>query len=227
MNTSEMSDGVKIAIAIIIICILIAIVFGIIRFVKAQTDEGTTNLEETVLAVGETEMDQYDNTVRSGSQVMSYIQLNMNRDVAVTVHTRKNPAGVNYGRLLKGTVPGTPTAILSGFVPNYDTAETNGVIWNAGSSTAPEAPAGPGGTAQPGNAGPLSIVPGVPTAYVAGGFDDNIKHNVNLIATRKSGHVDYIRPTAKFNSYLIRDIGDQVVGVVFIQQTTVTVPSNK
>jgi hypothetical protein len=41
----------------------------------------------------------------------------------------------------------------------------------------------------------------------------------------KSGNSNYVTGTAKFSSYLIKDPGDTVIGIVFIQQGKHTVGS--
>ena len=47
---------------------------------------------------------------------------------------------------------------------------------------------------------------------------NNVTTSMNL-----SGNSNYVSSTAKFNSYLVRDAGDSIVGIVFIQQGKHTV----
>lgn len=178
MNVSEMSDGVKIALTLVLICILIAIVFGIVRFVKGTTDEGTANLENSVLAMSETEFDQYNNTTRSGTQVASLVQLYANRDMAVVVETKRGTV-INYGRTLEGvTIPG------GSFSKQTEQPDATGT----------------------------------PVVTVAAGLGTDVQYNSNLVNLNNSSHADFVRATAKFKSFLIKDEGDQVIGVYFRQE---------
>lgn len=105
MNFAELSDGVKLAIGFVVLGILIAIVFGAIRYSQTTAEEGSANIENNVSAMTESEFASYDDTIRTGTQVASVAQLYANRDMAVVIKTKRNTAGINYGRQLDGAAP--------------------------------------------------------------------------------------------------------------------------
>lgn len=190
MNTSEMSDGVKIAITIIILCILIGIVITVVVFLKGTTDESAEDLEQRVTLMSESSMRDYEGSTYTGTQVKAYVELNRRKDLSIVVHTLKHPKGINYGRKLKGT--------NASHEPSY----TN--QWKLGNAV----DAGPGGTVRP-----LHL-----KASTGTGFEQTISHYGDLTAMNKISHKDYVIPTNKFNSYLIEDTGGAILGVIFIQQ---------
>lgn len=204
MNTSEMSDSVKMGIAIIIVCILLGIVIGLVMYSRAEANKGISEVSESVSGMENSKLRLYDNTIVSGAEVIAFVQNNKNRDISTNVHTLKNPIGVNYGRVLVNTN-------MTDFYPSYTTPTPSATAWSVDS-----------GTRVPGPAGKDTTVEGIRTAYVLKGHKETYIYNTNVVNIQNPKHKTYIRPTAKFRSFLIRDRGDLVVGVLFIQETVLS-----
>lgn len=186
----ELSTGMKILLVVVLLMVIIGIVFGIFSFVTSNTEEQQGNMEGNVSAMTSSVMNKYDQTSVSGSNVMAAIQLYKEDEFVVVVQNLKQGAAGNPN----GTGDGD----------RYGSYDLEG-----GKVTA---------FAASGNETTGATVPGITNDGLTADATEGSKYRgKNLTLAKKTSSQSYIRGTAKYNSFLIRDEGQQVVGIYFIQ----------
>lgn len=108
MGGGDMSDGAKIAITLIVLGVLISIVFTILSFTRAATNQGVTSVQTSMDAMQLSRFDDYDQAIKSGTEVKAALKLFEGQPIAIVTRTMAQleeaaNTGVNYGALLEGT----------------------------------------------------------------------------------------------------------------------------
>lgn len=186
----ELSTGMKILLVIVLLMVIIGVVFGIFSFVTSNTEEQQGNMEGNVSAMTSSVMNKYDQTKVSGSNVMAAIQLYKDDEFVVVVQNLKQGSS--------GNPNGTGSGDRYG---SYD-VEGGKVTPFAGS----------------GNETTGATVSNIVNDGLTPSTNEGSEYRgKNLTLAKKTSSQSYIRGTAKYNSFLIRDEGQQVVGIYFIQ----------
>lgn len=104
----DLSDGAKITITMIILGVLISIVFTILSFTRGATNQGVSSVQSSMDAMMLSRFDDYDQQMKSGTEVKSALKLFEGQPIAIVVRTIAQMnitanTGQNYGALLVGT----------------------------------------------------------------------------------------------------------------------------
>lgn len=204
-------DGVfdlsKLGIVLLILAAVIAIGFAIFAIAKSMANDGVVGVQDAIGSMNESVYNDYDQKTVSGTQVLSsYNQMN-GKPVAIIVKTCKGE-WVNYNALVSPFSSGTgisqTAAPFSGISKDATSKQySSSVSYFDKTSASAE----------------VNLVMST---------DADIGKRVviyNNVTTnmQKSGNSNYVTGTAKFSSYLVRDPGDTIIGIVFIQQGKHTV----
>ncbi len=199
-----MDGAVKMVIAGVTLLIVVAFISALIIIFstsKNTANDGVVQLQSTISALNDSVYDDYDQKIVSGIQVKSaYNQMNGN-PVAIIVKTCKGD-WVDYNAIISPFSTTTKTQSAAPFTGLTKDATTKQYTSSVSSFDKTSA--------------------GTETSLVLSNAADSAKQTVlyNTVITEmsKNGATNYISPTAKFNSYLVKDAGDSVIGIVFIQQ---------
>lgn len=241
----EISNGAMLGIVLIALAAIIGLGFGVFAIAKGTANEGVTNVQENLQTVNSSAFTDYDQKIVTGTQVISAIQNFEGKNVAVLVATSsmKNAsmdskvslgAGVRQAYSPKGSkIPGV-NALAS---KNSDTGylmSTSGdddldgaddvafINYNALLMGTVDGE-GEDGTGK----GKGDYVENGGSIYfdnncfrTSKGFEtengrvlfNNITGNLS-----KSGMMEYISSSARFQSYIIKDDSGTVMGITFEQ----------
>lgn len=204
-------DGVfdlsKLGIVLLILAAVIVIGFGIFAIAKSTANEGVVGVQDALGAMSESAYNDYDQKTVSGTQVLSAYNTMNGKPVAVIVKTCKGN-WVNYNALVapfaSGTAVSQIAAPFSGITKDATSKQYSSSVSFFDKTSA-----------------------SVETNLVLSSDPDISKRVVlyNNVTTdmQKSGNSNYVTGTAKFSAYLVKDPGDTIVGIVFIQQGKHTV----
>lgn len=184
----ELGTGMQILLIIVLIMILIGIVFGIYSFISSNTEEQQGNMESNVAAMTSSVMNKYDQTKVSGSNVVSAINLYKDDEFIIVVDNLKHGASTPYG---------------TGAGDIYGSYKPTGNVTPASDTEQ------------------YAVVDGIEEAASGDAVAPSAANGFRLkdqSALKNTAHAGYIRSTAKYNAFLIKDAGQQVVGIHFIQQ---------
>ena len=98
---TDISEGAKVGIILIILCALIAIVFSLLTMMKNITSSGSQSLQNGLDQLGDSEFQAYDQKVVSGTDVAAAIKIFEGRPVAFVINTTadQKAAGVYKGSI--------------------------------------------------------------------------------------------------------------------------------
>ncbi len=205
-----MEDGIikniLIGIALAIVAVVIIIAFSIFSTAKNTANDGVVGVQDALGAMSDSIYNDFDQKTIAGTQVLSaYNQMN-GKPIAIIVKTCKGN-WVNYNALVAPFTTTTTSQTASPFQSLAKDAASkqyqSSVSYFDKTSS------------------------GVEINLVLSADADVSKRTVmyNNVVTdmTKSGNSNFITSTAKFNAYLIKDPGDTVIGIVFIQQGKHTV----
>lgn len=240
----EISNGAMLGIVLIALAAIIGLGFGVFAIAKGTANEGVTNVQENLGAVGNSAFTDFDQKIVTGTQVMSAVQNFEGKPVAILVSTiaTKDAASKGASELHAG----------AGVEQAYDTKgkAVPGII-----AYATEA------NMETGGAGTYKIYGKNSTDPIAGAsfinynallngvmngsnfdtsktgkmyFDSNCFRTVEGYSTdsgkvqfnnitgnmSKSGMMEYVPSGARFQSYLIKDASNTIMGIAFEQLNT-------
>ena len=185
----EMGTGARIAIALIVLGVLISVVFTILSFTRNTTNQGITTVQNSLESMQLASYDDYDQQMKSGTQVISALKLYEGNPIGIIVRTaalRKNEdeisaddGGYNYGALFEG-ITDKDFKLESAKFEKQD--DNSWYVFNLNSDSG------------------------------------SMTYNMNYLDAKKTGTDAYIRPTAKFLAELIKDSTGTIVGICFTQQ---------
>lgn len=200
----EISRGAMLGIVLIALAAIIGLGFGIFAIAKGVANEGTTNVQDQLSQVSLATFNDFDQKVVTGTQVMSAYSNFAGKPYAILIATRSYLDGNTEG-LSKAPEVQTDDADLK-FL-NY-----NALLGPAG---------GAGGDGDAGGAGDavLEYSNGIfiqesPFLMDASG---KIQYNTVTDKLSKSGQVEYVPSTARFEANLIKDPSGTIMGIAFQQ----------
>lgn len=218
---TDISEGAKVGIILIILCALIAIVFSLLTMMKNITSSGSQSLQNGLDQLSDSEFQNYDQKTVSGTDVAAAIKIFEGRPVSFVVVTRADLGGGEidsagktghlYGANLaeRANTAGTAGGSNAG-----DTYDCKVALSSAAESSHPT-PAGNSFTG-------AGIVKYEGNAYYTGTLFTNnagsVTYNMNVRPLSVTGMNTYVRPSAKFLAELIKDKTGTKIGVCFVQQ---------
>ena len=189
-------------VVLLALAVLIGVGFGVFSIARNTANEGVVGVQDALGAMNESVFNDYDQKTLSGTQVVSAYNTFNGKPIAVIVKTCKGE-WANYNALITPFSATSPKQIGNPFQNMSKDALSKQYVVTASYFDKTSA--------------------GIELAHVMsdGGGDVSKKvvlyNNVTTDMT-KSGNQNYVTSTAKFSSYLIKDAGDSIIGVVFIQQ---------
>ncbi len=204
----DLSTGAKIGIGLVILCFLIAIVLSLLMVVKNITNSGANQMEGGLNQMMQTTYDDYDQTVVSGTKVKSALKLFQGENIAIVIDSnfekQEGQHVYNYGLLLQDVAGSNVSTAANQYVTGDDNGKAYGEVFKVDNvSYANDAHF---------NADGVSVR--------CTTRDGAAKFNLNTRPVEASGKDTYVRDNAKYQSYLIRDRTDTIVGLYFKLSTT-------
>ena len=189
-----------IILGIVAVLLVAAIAYGSGMFnsAKVQGNDGMVQLNAQLGDFTMAIFNDYDQKTVSGTMVTSAYNQLKGRPYGVIIKTCKG-TWVNYNAVLSqfSTTNPLTTIPFSGLTLNASTKQISTTVSYFDKDSA---------------SGNIS--------YVLDGTGDQQVVRYNQVTTEmyKNGALNYVSSTATFSSYLIRDAGDDIIGVVFVQQ---------
>ena len=189
-------------VVLLALAVLIGVGFGVFSIARNTANDGVVGVQDALGAMNESVFNDYDQRTMSGTQVVSAYNTFNNKPIAIIVKTCRGE-WVNYNALI---TPFSATNNRQLAAPFRDvTLEAASRQYNVTTSYFDRTTAG------------------LEVAYIMsdGGGDVSRRvvlfNNVNADMTR-NGNQNFVSPTARFSSFLIRDAGGDTIGIVFVQQ---------
>lgn len=231
---NDWSEGAKLAVGLIVICVIVGAVFLVLSTTRNQMNTGMSTLQNSLGAMSQSQFDDYDQKFVSGLQAKSAVKIFEGSPISIVVRnkaqgtTAKSIIGFNYGALLNDS---------------RATISTGGIKY--GAAVAPkqlDAAHKPTGTTFDAvNASDVYVlvdllsttgtVTGYNTQlpktnatdsyYTINQFVDangKLVYNMNYKPMDASATDGFIGNNFKYLSEIIRDTTGSIVGVVFTQQ---------
>lgn len=214
---TDISEGAKVGIILIILCALIAIVFSLLTMMKNITSSGSQSLQNGLDQLSDSEFQNYDQKTISGTDVAAAIKIFEGRPVSFVVVTSADiKSGGGSATSWKGHLYG---AHLSCCAPSATSGTDGGA--NAGKTFAVTVNSAASG-AEPAEAPTTEIAKYTGNAYYTGALYTNDAgspvYNMNVRPLSVTGKTTYVRSSAKFLAELIKDPTGTKIGVCFVQQ---------
>ena len=223
----EISNGAMLGIVLIALAAIIGLGFGVFSIAKGTANEGVTNVQEGLDSVNASAFTDYDQKVVTGTQVTSCLQNFEGKPYSILIATQAVKDNTGSGGVINASAAGLDKYKSS--KPPVAEAYTDANFTNKmsvmTSSNTPcnltfiqyNAKLGDASSSKP------------DVAQV--GFDSNCwrtvkgfqtssgKINMNSVTGNlsKSGMVEYIPSTSRFQSYLIKDLSGTNMGIAFEQ----------
>ena len=188
-------------VVLLALAVLIGVGFGVFSIARNTANEGVVGVQDALGAMNESVFNDYDQKTMSGTQVISAYNTFNCKPIAVVVKTCRGE-WVNYNALIAPFSETNPRQLASPFQDISRDAVSR--QYNVTTSYFDRTSAG------------------IEVAHVMSTAADVSRrvvlfNNVNADMT-KNGNQNYVTPTARFTSYLVKDAGDTVIGIVFVQQ---------
>lgn len=195
-------------VVLLALAVLIGVGFGVFSIAKNTANEGVVGVQDALGAMNESVFNDYDQKTLSGTQVLSAYNTMNGKPVAIIVKTCKGE-WINYNALVSPFAAGTGikqvAAPFGGLSKDASTKQYSSTVSFFDKTAA--------GTE-------------VNLVLSTGGGDTSkqvvLYNNVTTEMT-KSGNTNYVTSTAKFSCFLVKDPGETIIGIVFIQQGKHTV----
>lgn len=207
----DLSTGAKIGIGLVILCFLIAIVLALLMVVKNITNSGANQMQSGLNQMSQSTYDDYDQKIVTGNKVKTAMKLFSGENIAIVIDTKYDGSHhvFNYG--LKLSKCGNNTANFSdtAVLPGDTGGAAYGNVWFFGQTSATQITGqGNWGLSDIMNADGVSVAGVVPTGAA--------EFNLNTRPVDASGTAAYVRDNAKYQSFLIKDKTDTIVGIYFV-----------
>lgn len=197
----DAKNMIKLGLGLLILVALVVALFALFSVGKNTANDGLTNLQSTLGKLQNSIVNDFDQKTVSGSQVMGSLDTFNGKPVAVIIKTCKG-SWVNYNAIItpfSSSAVSQATSPFSGLSKDATSKQyTSNVSYFDKTS------------------GSLEI--GLVMSNAADEDKKVVLYNNITVGLSKIGGVNYVDPTATFNTYLVRDAGDLVIGVVAIQQ---------
>ena len=240
---NDWSEGAKLAVGLIVICVIVGAVFLVLSTTRNQMNTGMSTLQNSLGAMTQSQFDDYDQKFVSGLQAKSSVKIFEGSPISILIrnkaqgNTAKSIIGFNYGALLNdspATVASGGVKYMNTWAPSQVTADAKGVV------KPPASASGKTGTFDPVNATDVYVLTHLTAGKAVTGYntelpkatetdsfytlnqfvDGNGKlvYNMNYKPMDASATDGYVGNNFKYLSELIRDTTGSIVGIVFTQQ---------
>ena len=214
---SEIRNAVMVGVVLIALSVVILIAFTVFGVARNTASDGSQNIQTMVSNFSDIDFKGYEDTDVLGSDVLNAISTYKNKDLAILVHTSKMDLAnalasrtqdryilyfndmplINYG------------AILSTNSSSYDIIDTNKVPKNTRLAM---------GSHKKDNIVENSSGQGLMTDGIfCRDNNGNVIKDLELGPVKTSGMTEYINPSTHFNSRLLRNYNDEIIGICFIE----------
>lgn len=86
----DISTGAKIGVVLVLLCAIIAIVFAIMSIMKNITNQGTEELQNSLVSMSLQKFDDYDQRQVTGAQVITACKQFQDQPYAIAIYTNRN-----------------------------------------------------------------------------------------------------------------------------------------
>lgn len=212
---TDISEGAKVGIILIILCALIAIVFSLLTMMKNITSSGSQSLQNGLDQLSDSEFQNYDQKTISGTDVQAAVKIFEGRPISFVVVTQADIKSA-------GTASTTWTGHLYGAKLTCANTETEGADagTNAGKYIQCTVNSNDNGP-EPPEAPTDGIHKYTGNSYYTGALYTNAsgspEYNMNVKPMSVTGKKTYVRSSGKFLSELIKDPTGTKIGACFVQ----------
>lgn len=189
----EISSGAMLGIVLIALAAIIGLGFGIFAIAKGVANEGTTNVQDQLTQVSLSLFNEYDQKVVTGTQVMSAYNNLAGKPYTIWISTsavRKNVAEGNTSGLSDAARVTYGDTIY--MVYNANIAEDATFTFKNG----------------------MFVLSGT---FLMDETSGKISYNAVIGNLSKSGQLEYIPSSARFDANLIKDSSGTIMGIAFRQ----------
>ena len=224
----EISNGAMLGIVLIALAAIIGLGFGVFAIAKGTANEGVTNVQESLGAVGNSAFTDFDQKIVTGTQVVSAYQSFEGKPYAILIATQAIKDNT--------TASGTLSDKGAGLTQAYGSVASK-FPTVAAKETTEESATGMKVKNSKGTDIELTFINynaklhGVGDATGKIGFDSSCWRTTEGYATSngkvlmngvtgnmsKSGMAEYIPSGARFQAYLIKDLSGTIMGMAFEQ----------
>lgn len=208
---TDISEGAKVGIILIILCALIAIVFSLLTMMKNITSSGSQSLQNGLDQLGDSEFQAYDQKVVSGTDVAAAIKIFEGRPVAFVINTTADQKADQTAHLY-----GAKLTVTGG---NGD-GEAGDAGTNAGKCYSVKVATSD--AKEPATAPTDAVTKYSGNSYWTAALFTNdagvVEYNMNTKPISVTGKRTYVRSSARFMAELIKDPTGTKIGVMFTQQ---------
>lgn len=204
---TDISEGAKIGIILIILCSLIAIVFSLLTMMKNITSSGSQSLQNGLDNLTDSEFQSYDQKNVTGTDVKAAIKIFEGREIGFVVYTL-------------GSQKGGAKAQMYGAILNSDQSEGTTGGSNAGKTLDCTVKVDP--SADEAFTDSMAITKFKNNTYYTSALKNDattggVAYNTNIRPMEAVGTEAYVRDTGRFRAELIKDTSGTKIGVVFTQ----------
>lgn len=93
---TDWSDGIKNAITVIIIVVIVGIIFGFVYMAMQANQDGQDKLSAQISSLDEKSFAEFNGTTVSGQKVISAVQQYQGAETGIAITTLKDTSGTNY-----------------------------------------------------------------------------------------------------------------------------------
>lgn len=234
--SEDVSATMRVGITVILVAALVATVLNLMVMSNSLLSGGQSTLQSGIDSVSQQEFAGFNNVRVTGTQVQTALSLFQGRDIAILVQTKAiadiskstNQVALNYGALLttngQAASNNKPVEIKykeSSTPGGQGTAEgNNDLIESTKKLNVVGATAKSAFPVEFGSADNLAAVQKQGDAVYRGAlYSENglVQSNYDMGGTTQLGNAQYILPSARFNSVLIKDNSDAIIGILFTQ----------
>jgi len=202
----EISRGAMLGIVLIALAAIIGLGFGIFAIAKGVANEGTTNVQDQLSQVSLATFNDFDQKVVTGTQVLSAYSNFAGKPSAILIATRSYLDGNTEGLSDAPKVQTNVKIKLSDSEVDLKFLNYNALLGPAGGE------GGAGGAE-------LEYSNGIFIQKSPFLMDESGKIQYNTVTDKlsKSGQVEYVPSTARFEANLIKDPSGTIMGIAFQQ----------
>lgn len=231
--SEDVSATMRVGITVILVAALVATVLNLMVMSNSLLSGGQSTLQSGIDSVSQQEFAGFNNVRVTGTQVQTALSLFQGRDIAILVQTKAlkditsagsttGSVALNYGALL--TIDGQAAANNKPTELKYDegtsSANTHTLVTNGKETNIVGATAKSAYPVVFGSSGNIAALQKQGDAFYRGAlFSQNglVQSNYDMGGTTQLGNAQYILSSARFNSILIKDNSDAIIGILFVQ----------
>lgn len=213
----EISSGAMLGIVLLALAAVIGLGFGVFAITKGVANEGTVNVQDSLGTVSNQVFLDYDQKIVTGQQVQSAIKSFEGKPYAVLISTRGMQAD---GKIIPGHKAYAFQIDVAG--EKFDFVNYNAVLAKSAGSVSVTQTSGSTEGDKIKNAGDATVLElDNGTIYTKEGFlakKGNIVFDKETAGIYKTGNAEYLATSTKFQTYLIKDKSENIMGIVAIQK---------